>query len=109
MKYTAEEELNEIMRRSKKVTLRRERRKVQLQAGVTGVFSLLAVVALIFLPEGTLMTSKESVYGSFLLAKESGGYVLVALISFILGVMVTLLCVRYRKLRDLEEKEENDK
>lgn len=109
MKYTAEEELNEIMRRSKKVTLRRERRKVQLQAGVTGVFSLLAVVALIFLPEGTMMTSEESVYGSFLLAKESGGYVLVALISFILGVMVTLLCVRYRKLRDLEEKEENDK
>lgn len=108
LKYTTEDELNEIMRRSRIVTYRRERRKVTIQAGLTGLFSLMMVVVLIFLPQGSLMTSKESVYGSFLLAKESGGYVLIALLGFILGIMVTFLCVKFRRLRDLEKKEENN-
>lgn len=107
MKYTAEEELVEIMRRSKKVILHRERRKVRLMAGLTGVIALAAVVALILLPGGTA-TTKESVYGAFLLADETGGYVLVALISFILGIAVAFLCIKYKRLRDLGEKKESN-
>lgn len=108
MKYTAEEELNEIMRRSRKVSLRKERRKVQIQTCLTGAFSLLVIAVLILLPKGTMMTTKQSVYGAFLLSGESGGYVLVALISFVLGCMVAFLCMKYKRLREQEEKEENE-
>ena len=63
MKYTREEEMNEILRRSKKVLIRRERRKLQLYACMTSVCALLLVLTLAFLPDGTMMTSKNSVYG----------------------------------------------
>ncbi|MBQ0134292.1 MAG: hypothetical protein KBS46_04090 [Clostridiales bacterium] len=49
------------------------------------------------MPEKLAVTSAGSVYGSFLLSREAGGYVLIALIAFVLGVTVTLLCLHYRK------------
>lgn len=106
MKYTTEEELDEIMHRSRKITIRRECRKVQIQACLTCAVSLLVIAALILLPKGAVTTSDESVYGAFLLADGTGGYVLVALISFILGVVVTVLSMKYRRLREMDEKEE---
>lgn len=106
MKYTAEEEFNEIMRRSKKIKLRREHRRVQLQAYLTGVLSVMVIVALIFLPGIDSMTSTESIYGAFLLANKFSGYVLIALISFILGIIVASLCSKYKRLHELEDNEE---
>ncbi|MCR4655796.1 MAG: hypothetical protein K5770_06160 [Lachnospiraceae bacterium] len=41
--------------------------------------------------------SQRSVYGAFLLSPQAGGYVLAAVIAFVIGVVFTLLCQRYRK------------
>lgn len=109
LRYTPEEEINEILRRSKVIFLRRERRKVQMYECMTGVCALLLLVALVLLPDDSLVTTKKTVYGSFLLAKESGGYVLVALIAFIVGIAVAYFCIKYRKQNDLgEDEEDND-
>lgn len=64
--------------------------------------ALLAVLVLgiTVMPEKLAVTSAGSVYGSFLLSREAGGYVLIALIAFVLGVAVTLLCLHYRKKQD---------
>ena len=36
-------------------------------------------------------------YGSALLYSSAGGYVLAGVLSFALGVAVTVLCIRYKK------------
>ena len=38
-----------------------------------------------------------SVYGSILLHEDAGGYVLVGLSSFTAAVIITVLCIKYRK------------
>ena len=53
-----------------------------------------------------MTTTDNSVYGSLLLGAEKGGYVLVALVAFVLGVMVALLCIKCRRLRDCKREEE---
>ena len=40
-------------------------------------------------------------YGSMILSLPTVGYVVVALIAFVFGVSVTLLCAHYRKRRNL--------
>ena len=59
------------------------------------------------IPGKNAVTSAGSVYGSFLLSREAGGYVLIALIAFVLGVTVTLLCLRYRKKQDATKDEQS--
>lgn len=97
MKYTPDEALSQILRRSERIALRRKRRSCQRLGGICS--ALLAVLALgiTVMPEKLSVTSAGSVYGSFLLSREAGGYVLIGLIAFVLGVAVTLLCLHYRK------------
>lgn len=40
-----------------------------------------------------------SLYGSILLYKDAGGYVLVGVIAFTAAVIITVFCIRYRKQR----------
>ena len=39
----------------------------------------------------------ESLYGSFLLSPEAGGYILVAVLAFLLGIVVCMLIYRKRE------------
>lgn len=107
MKYTTEEALEEIRKRKEKITEKRNRR---MMAGMTAAAAVLtaALVALIGLFSGEGMTYSDSVYGSFLLSREAGGYVLAAVIAFVLGVVVTLLCLKWKKLRREKENSEGD-
>lgn len=97
MKYTTEEALAEILRRSDQAVIRRSRRACRLLSGLSG--ALLAALALVIaaLPEGPAAGSSGSVYGAFLLSREAGGYVLAAVIAFVLGVLVTMLTLRLKK------------
>ena len=51
--------------------------------------------------------ARDSVYGSFLLSPEAGGYVLAAVIAFALGVAVTLFCLKRKKLSSEDKKKED--
>ena len=44
--------------------------------------------------------------GAFLLGPETGGYVLVALIAFALGIAAALLAQRHKRMKQREEKKE---
>ena len=48
---------------------------------------------------GHTQMAAQGMYGSVLLYKEAGSYVLVSVVSFVLAVAVTLCCI---KLRDRE-------
>ena len=90
MKYTKDEALEEILKRGRKI---REKRNKQ----ITGVLSTTTVILtfILFLSisifTGNVVTGTHSAYGSFLLPTEVLGYVLVAVIAFVLGVIITVI------------------
>ena len=100
MKYTPDEAMSEILRRSERVALRRKRRSCQRLGGICSALLAVLVLGITVMPGKLAVTSAGSVYGSFLLSREAGGYVLFALIAFVLGVAVTLLCQHYRKKQE---------
>ena len=100
MKYTPDEALSQILRRSERIALRRKRRSCQRLTGICSALLAVLVLGITVMPEKLAVTSAGSVYGSFLLSREAGGYVLIALIAFVLGVTVTLLCQKGRKKHD---------
>ena len=98
MKYTSEEALAEIMRRSEQITILRENRRAckRFSAAAGALFAVLVLV-IALMPGKAGITSAGSVYGAFLLSQQAGGYVLASVIAFTLGVAVTLLCLNLKK------------
>ena len=107
MKYTPDEALSQILRRSERIALRRKRRSCQRLGGICSTLLAVLALSITVMPGRIAVTSAGSVYGSFLLSREAGGYVLIALIAFVLGVAVTLLCLRYRKKQDATKDEQS--
>ena len=107
MKYSDDEAFASILEKGKELKHTRTRRKTRLlSVAAFALFaSLAATVAL--LPNRSVETPAGSVYGSFLLSMEAGGYVLVGVLAFALGAALTLLCLHLNKLRKTEK--QNDK
>lgn len=110
MKYTTQEAMQEIMRRSEIVAFRRNRKVCQrLSAAAAVLFAALVLVIVVFPGEAGTGAS-GSVYGSFLLSKAAGGYVLAAVIAFALGIVVTLFCFSKKtKPADKKDSEKEQK
>lgn len=103
MKYTSEDALSEIMRRGKQVVIRRKRHTCQVLTCVSVAVFLALVSVIVHLPASTSLAPSDSVYGAFLLSKEAGGYVLAALLAFMLGVAVTILSLHYKKWKNSQD------
>lgn len=108
MKYTTEEALSEIMRRSRLATIRRYRRACRMLSGGAGALLALLALVIALLPGKAAITHSGSVYGSFLLTQEAGGYVLAAVIAFSLGVAVTLLCLKRKSKNEKQNDQEEE-
>ena len=81
MKYTPDEALSEIIQRSERVAIRRNRRSCRRLTGICGILSAALVSGIAAMPGKTAGTAVCSVYGSLMLSREAGGYVLFALIA----------------------------
>jgi len=101
--------LKEILRRRDILIKRRERRILKLLSGsVCSLSLLLFAIGMQFSRQGEPQMA-PSVYGSFLLSDEDGLLVLIGVVAFVLGVMITMLCLQYRKSRLNKLKDEIDK
>ncbi len=100
MKYSKEQAVTEIKKRSRGIKRDRERKLTK------GLMALACFVAIALAGEVGLMTGPTtegdmaSVYGSFLLSPESGIYVLVAVVAFLVGMAITLLIKKLHKKED---------
>ncbi len=108
MKYTTEEAMAEIMRRSDEITDRRNRRAKRALSGTAGTLLGLIILVISILPGGE-KASVRSLYGSFLLSPEAGGYVLVGVLAFALGIVITLLCLKLRRQKTEENEKEDER
>lgn len=110
MRYTSDEALSEILKRSEKIREKRRRRNERLLAGASGMLLIVLIVSITLLAGYTVNPATDSVMGSFLLSAEAGGYILVAVLAFALGIAVTFLCLKIRERNkdnpDTKEKED---
>ena len=97
MRYDKDAALKEVLQRSEKIKQKRERRVSQLLSSVTAFLSVALLVAFAGLIGPAELEQAGSAYGSFMLSREAGGYVLVAVIAFTIGVIVTMLAEKRRK------------
>ena len=101
MKYEREEALEEIMRRGKQIKKEHDRRVTHLLSMATFITTV-ALMGVLGVYVGGSSEGIESAYGSFLLSPEAGGYVLTAVIAFVLGVLVTVLIKRFKNGEGIE-------
>ena len=95
MKYSTNEQVRVIMERGELLRKRKERRITGALGSAASVLAVMLVLSIgKFAGTGSMKGSYN--YGSFLLAEETGGYVLVGLIAFLLGVVLTAIIYRRR-------------
>lgn len=93
---TVEEQMREISRRKQRYV---EVKKCRIYAltGMGLLASLIIVISIAPQAVSIIARNKISVLGSTILGAKTGGYVLVALIAFTLGIFVTMFCRQYMR------------
>ena len=110
---SSEELLAGIRRREATLRIRRQRQGI----GELSALSMLLTVALALCfttVRGAAPTSTaQTGYGSILLGEGAGGYVLAGVLAFMAGVIITVLCIRWRrkqnKIQDKQTKEDEER
>lgn len=99
---TTDEQMNEIMRRSESLKAKKSMNDYLIGFSIA-IAACLALIVLVGAsianvnPETTDNTVSQ--YGSLVISAPYMGYVVIGLLAFILGVLVTLLCRRIREFK----------
>ena len=92
--YDTEKRIELVKKRMHEYHRRQERRTVCR-------LSVLCILFLSLVGATGIMQSQPinvtGMYGTILLHEDAGGYVLVAVISFTVAVVITALCIKFRK------------
>ena len=81
-----------------RVREKRKRREQWIRSSLTGT-SLCLLAGIVWLLKGVQTPGVSTVAGSYsavLLRDGAGAYILVGIAAFVLGVVVTMLCIRYK-------------
>ena len=97
--HSIEEQMAEIKKRKTFYTVKKQLKGLTAAAAA---LALLLIGAMIYAPgvRGGADEATGSVYGSTILGPEAGGYVIVALIAFALGIVITLAVQKARKMKE---------
>lgn len=102
---SVEEQMIEINRRRKCYEYRRKN-IVTVIVGAVLFVALVSVIALAPTVSKSIERNTVTVLGSTIFDEKVGGYVLVALIAFALGICVSLWCIRTKEQKDLKERKD---
>lgn len=100
-----EEQMKEIKRRKGVYqAIKSLRRKMLAETVSAGACVVMMIAVVCFLPKLRQASEQAPIrqYGSLILALPAAGYVLIALLSFALGVAVTLLCQHWKQRKEKE-------
>jgi putative copper export protein len=103
MKYDQEEAVREILKRKDAFLIRRVKKTIRSLSYASAAITAMLVAVVVRLTDMGNAWTDQSVYGAFLLSKEAGGYVLIGVLAFALGIVFTLLCMQSRKLKMQKE------
>ena len=97
MIHTNDQMLQEIISRSLKLKKQREKRVIHALAGSSCALCMMMAVFLWGeFGNRSSAGSIEEEYGAFLLSPAAGGYILVALIAFVIGIIITIIAYKYK-------------
>ncbi len=102
---STDEQLREIMKRADHIKEKKSLQKAAASYALAACACIaLLVVTSLYLPEVSAVGGTDAPvrYGSLLLNASYMGYVVIGVLAFSLGVCMTLLCLRLRKLRKKE-------
>ena len=96
-----EDQITEIRRRS---LLYREKKQIRALSFLASGIGVLLMAIMILAPgvSGTVGISSSHL-GATILGPEAGGYVIVALLAFTLGIIVTIITKKYRKTDEMQD------
>ena len=107
--YETKKRVSEAKLRAAHMIEKKEKRAIRCLSALCVIFSCLLVGAIAELSGGT---GKEALVqgmnGATLLSESTGGYVLVAVVSFIAAVCLTLLCIKIREKSIHNEQGKNE-
>ena len=99
---TTDEQMNEIMRRSESLKAKKSMNDYIIGFSIA-IAACLALIVLVGASIANISpeTADNSVsqYGSLVISAPYMGYVVIGVLAFILGVLVTLLCRRIREFK----------
>ena len=96
MRYSEDEALSEIIRRSKRIARDRRRKRDAILIASAVLIAICASGIILSIPAENRIYDTMTLYGSFLLNQSTGGYILVAVIAFITGIAVAIICRKYQ-------------
>lgn len=99
MKYSTDEALDEILRRSENIERKRVKRSMHALSSAAGGLMAALIIVIAVLSESGTAGMEESTMGSFMLSAKAGGYIIVAVLAFIAGAILTMATQRYRQSR----------
>ena len=100
------DQMQEIKRRKEiYAAVKALRQKMIAEAAACAVCAAVLVAVVCFLPRIRQLSEQAPIrqYGSMILEMPVVGYVLVALLAFILGMMVSMLCQHWKQRKKKED------
>lgn len=94
---TADERVSLLHKRAAELKRQREKRYMALWGGVSAFLSVFLLILISQVRRVTYPIENNRFAGSSLLGESAGGFVLVALIAFTGGVVITLIIQRHRE------------
>ncbi len=82
-----------------------ERRRIKRLAGSAAAVCLALMAAVFVAPliTGDINFLESHYFGATILGPEVGGYVIVGVLAFTLGMLITVIILRYQKLKKLKQ------
>jgi len=102
---SSDEQFQEILKRADHLRdTHTDRKSVTIWSLVSAACVVLLVVSACFLPvfQADHEAAVSTQYGSLLLGAPYTGYIVIGVLAFFLGIFVTLLALRIRKMREKE-------
>ncbi len=100
------DQMQEIKRRKERYASMKSLRQKMITEAVAGTVCLAAlIVVLCYLPRIRQLSEQAPIrqYGSMILEMPAVGYVVVALLAFILGLLVSMLCHHWKQRKKKED------
>ena len=94
---STEERINLMHRRTEELRKRRERMILAGMGSVSAFLGLILLVVTVYSAEAPGAITDAAMAGTSMLADSVGGYVMVAVVSFIVAVVITATCLKYRQ------------
>ena len=107
---TAEDKITSLHQKMNLLRAKQERQKTAAYGAGSVVLAACVVMMIIYASEGNgaVGTTAGLYSGATMLFENAGGYVAAAIAAFMVGVIVTVLCIKQRAKHEKEDRERKE-